>query len=155
MRLSDVTEIFFAALLLKWELTAPDDGKGGMLDGEKALNTQQERMARALRIIATGWEDKYFSKLAIKWRKNDGRSYISKDNTGMNRPIYINSGWWLDGCASLTDKQGMMQSFTQLGYTPTFVRCVNAFIAGESIKDFIPTDEEQEIIISKFRDSDI
>lgn len=152
MRLSDVTEIFFAALLLKWELTAPEDKKVGTLDGERTQNSQQERMARALRVISTGWEDKYFSKLTLKWRKNDGRSYISKDSSGMNKPIYINNGWWFDGCASLQDKQGMMQSFTQLGYTPTFVRCVNTFIAGESIQSFIPTDEEQEIIISKIRE---
>lgn len=150
MRLSDVSEIFFAALLLKWELSAPHDRSVGILDGERTQNTQQLRMAYALKIISMRWEDKYFSKLTLKWRKNDGRSYISKDKSGMNTPLYINEGWWLDGCASLTEKQSMMQSFTQLGYSPIFVRCVNSFIAGESILKYIPTDEEQDEIIAKF-----
>jgi len=119
----------------------------GVLDGETASNTQITRMAYILKKIAAGQEERTYQLLSRHSRRNDGKSYISKDSSWMLEPYPLSEGWYLEGCTSLNQKQVILQHLTELGLSPTLVDCIDEFVAGKSIEDRIPSEEEAEEIL--------
>jgi hypothetical protein len=150
-RLSDPVELLYLALMLRWERTAPPDQHQGSLDGLPVRNTQIARMADLLRKIGAGESERVFRSLARYARRNDGRSYISKDHAWMIEPCPLLDGWFFEGCVSLERKQAILQNLTKLGFSSDFVACTDEFVAGRSIQKYLPTDEEQAEIVIKLR----
>lgn len=152
MSLNSPVEVLFLSLMLRWEETAPPDKKQGLLDGKPERNTQMSRMAYILKKVAIGVENKYFQRLAVgaSWSKPGGR-YLDKNKEHMENPIYLNNGWWLDGCASLERKLEMMRDLTKLGLSPAFTNCACDFVAGKSVASYMPTERRQDEIIQALR----
>ena len=70
----------------------------------------------------------------------------------MNSPCSLSSGWHFEGCTSLEQKQQCIRSVIQLGLSPLFERCFDDFVAGRSVVDYMPTLEEQEVILERLRE---
>lgn len=151
MRLLDPVEILYLALMLRWEKTAPPDRHKGYLDGEEERNSQISRMAYVLKKISVGDEERVFNVLATHSRREDGRSYISKDSSWMKEPYPLWDGWFFEGCTNLKQKQDIIQSLTKLKLSPAFVACVDDFVEGRSVEGFLPREEDEEIIMQKVR----
>ena len=143
MRLKDVVEIFYLGLTLRWERRAPEDGHQGELDGDLAKNTQAKRLASLLTWVAAGNADRAFEVLSSGTRRKDGKSSVSRDSSWMNQPEDLKSGWYLEGCINLEpQKREIIEQLKRLGLTPEFVTCAFAFVAGKTVKPFMPTPEE-------------
>jgi hypothetical protein len=153
-RLCDPVEILYVALMYRWEKNAPPDRHAGFLDGEPARNTQIARLVDVLNKIAAGNDERTFSTLAQHSRRNDGRSYISKDKSWMEQPCPLSAGWFFEGCTSLIQKQEIIRQFTKLGLSPAFAACVDDFVAGRTIVDYFPTEAEDREILAKIQASE-
>lgn len=145
--IKNTVELLYLSLMLRWERTAPPDRHRGLLDGVPEGNTQTSRFAYVLRKIAAGSEDWFYPALSERTRRNDGRSYVSKDASWMIEPYPLSSGWFFEGCTSLPQKQSFVQELTKLGFSPVFVSCLDDFVAGKSVEAFMPSPEEQEGIV--------
>lgn len=152
MQLEDPVEILYLGLMLRWETTSPLDGHQGLLDGEPKRNTQISRMVYLLRKIAAGNEERTYQVLADFTRRDDGESYISRDPSWMREPERLNEKWFFEGCTSLVQKQSFLEHLTKLGLSSAFVACADAFVSGESVRKFVPTEAEQNEILRKVRD---
>jgi len=155
MSLRDPSEIFLALLLYRWEKNSPEQGKQGLLDGIAERNTQVARMVYLLQKISVGIESKVLNKLSVASPRNDGESYISKSNDWMKEPREILNGWYFEGCTSLIQKQQILSALSKCGYSNMFIACAENFVGGESIKQYFPTEEEANKILSKVNQSDI
>lgn len=147
MGIRNTVEYLYLALMLRWEKSAPLDRHEGILDGETARNTQITRMAYILRKIAAGQEERTYQLLSRHSRRNDGKSYISKDPSWMAEPYPLSEDWHFEGCTSLVQKQAILQHLTELSLSPTLVDCIDKFVAGTSIEDRLPSEEEAEEIL--------
>ena len=143
-------EGLYLALMLRWEENAPPDGRWGDLDGKPACNSQKARMADLLRKIGVGDERRVFPVLARYSCRQDGRSYISRDPSWMENPTHLLDGWYLEGCTSLKQKQDILQRLRKVGLSPALVACADDFVAGLSVKKYIPSQEEQLQIIQDY-----
>jgi hypothetical protein len=131
----------------RWHLSAPADGHYGELDGVREQNSQEARLAYALQKVAAGQVERAFSTLSQCAQRRDGGSYISKDRERMTSPRPLWNGWYLEGCASLEQKRTIIRSLKHLGLSPGMVAAVDAFVSGEDIDKYYPTDEEAEEMI--------
>jgi hypothetical protein len=136
--------------MLRWEANAPPDAQWGLLDGKPACNSQKARMADLLKKIGVGDERRVFPVLARYSTRRDGRSYISRDSSWMEDPVELVDGWFLEGCTSLKQKQDILQHLTKTGLSPAFVACADDFVAGLSVRRFIPSEDEQIDIIRDY-----
>jgi hypothetical protein len=150
--LTNTVEILYLSRMLRWECTAPPDRHKGFLDGVPEFNSQTARLAYVVKLIAAGTEDKVYSTFERLTRRDDGHSYISRDASWMNSPCSLSSGWHFEGCTSLEQKQQCIRSVIQLGLSPLFERCFDDFVAGRSVVDYMPTLEEQEVILERLRE---
>lgn len=151
MRLNNPVEIFLLSLMQRWFESAPEDGRKCLFRGEPKINSQMLRTAYILETIGYLEEDKIFNRLAIHCRRTDGNSYISKDSAWMEKPLELGGGWFFEGGTSLAQKQDILSGLTKIGYSPAFVASVDKFVAGESVNEFFPTDEEAKEILSQIK----
>ncbi|PTQ64648.1 hypothetical protein C8R26_1634 [Nitrosomonas oligotropha] len=135
--------------MLEWEKKAPPDRHAGILDGVSARNTQITRIAYILRKIAAAQEERIYQFLSRHSRRNDGKSYVSKDSTWMIEPYPLSGGWFIEGCTSLPQKQEILRHLVKLNLSPTLVDCIEEFVAGKSIESRIPSEEETEEILRR------
>lgn len=147
--LKDAVEVLYLALLLRWQRTAPPDRHLGLVDDKPERNTQTARLAYAIRKIAAGNEERTYQLLATHCRRNDSRSYFSKNHVWMIEPYLLSGGWYFEGCTSLVQKQSFLQHLTKLGLSSLFVACLNEFIANKDVQHYMPSIEEQEEIVRK------
>ena len=152
MRLKDPVELLYLSLMSRWEKSAPPEGKQGMLDNEPERNTQISRMVYLLRKVGAGSEAKTFNILSMHSRRKDGESYISKDASWMEEPRELLNGWYFEGCTNLVQKQDILQGLRKVGLSAVFVACSDDFIAGKSIQEYFPTEEEQNEILAKLKE---
>lgn len=149
MGIKNTVEYLYLGLMLRWEETAPPDRHKALLDGEPARNTQITRFAYIIRKIAAGQEERVYQNLTRHSRRNDGHSYISRDSSWMEEPYPLSNGWHFEGCTNLSQKQDILQSLTHLGISPTLIAAIDDFVAGKSIRSYIPSDEESEKILQR------
>jgi hypothetical protein len=145
--ISNTVELLYLSLMLRWERTAPPDRHIGLLDGQLERNTQAARFAFVLRTIGAGCEARFYRALAVHLRRNDGESYVSKDPSWMTEPVSLAQGWYFEGCTSLSQKQSFAQKLTKLGLSATIVACIYDFVSGNSVKGYVPTEEQQAELI--------
>ena len=135
-------ECLYLALMLRWENVGVPDQASCTLDGKPAINSQIERTAYILRKIGAGVDGGRFQTLAVHTRRQDGRSYISTDSRWMIDPVDIDDGWFFEGCTSLLQKREILGALSKIGYSTPFVECCEEFVAGKSVRRFLPTKEE-------------
>lgn len=135
-------EFLYLVLMLRWEQSAPSVGHQGRLDGEQTRNTQITRMAYVLRKIAAGNDDAFYALLASHTRRNDGKSYVSKDASWMIEPYPLSKGWYFEGCTSLIQKQSFLQCLAKAPLSTTFVACVQDFVGAISVQEYVPSEQE-------------
>lgn len=152
MKLQDPVELLYLALMLRWEKSAPANGKQGLLDDEPERNTQISRMVYLLHKVEAGTIDKTFRVLALHSRRNDGESYISKNSSWMEEPRELFDGWYFEGCTSLIQKQEILQGLRKVGLSAAFVSCADDFVAGKSVLKYLPSEEEQNEIIARLKE---
>ncbi len=140
-------EVLWLALMLRWENVGVPDGVSCTLDGEPAINSQIERMAYVLRKLGIGAD--VFRTLAVHTRRQDGRSYISKDSSWMKEPKDIGDGWFFEGCTSLRQKHDVLSALSKIGYSTPFVESCEEFVAGKSVRRFLPTEKEMERMLAE------
>lgn len=99
--LKDTVEIWYLALMLRWEQKASPDRHEGLLGGKPARNTQVARMVYVLNMIATGQVDRTYKRLSQRMQRGDGKSYVSSNSDWMKEPYPLLGGWYLEGCMSL------------------------------------------------------
>ena len=142
-------ELLWLALMLRWENAGVPDGVFCTLDGEPAINSQIERMAYVLRKLGTGADGGRFQTLAVHTPRQDGSSYISKDSSWMKEPKDIGDGWFFEGCTSLRQKRDVVSALSKIGYSTPFVECCEEFVAGKSVRRFLPTKEEAQRMLAE------
>lgn len=141
-----MVELLYLALMLRWEKSAPRDGHQGLLDGRLERNTQKSRLVYVLGKIAAG-NDRFLPALSQRTRRNDGNSYVANDSAWMTDPCSLADGWYVEGCMSLPQKQDVVSAVVRLGHSPLFGACVNDFIAGKSVRRYMPSIEQQEELV--------
>ena len=137
--------------MLRWEENSPPDGRQGLLDGEPERNTQISRMVFILQKVGLGSVEKAFGVLSLDSRRNDGESYISKNKSWMEEPRELLDGWYFEGCTSLIQKQEILQGLREAGLSAAFVACADDFVAGKSVRGYLPSEEEQNEIVARFK----
>jgi hypothetical protein len=142
-------EVLWLALMLRWENAGVTEGDPCTLDGKPAINSQIERMAYILRKIGAGADEGRFQTLSVHTRRQDGCSYISKDSSWMENPEDIGDGWFFEGCTSLPQKRNVLGALSKIGYSTPFVECCEEFVAGNSVRRFLPTKEEAERMLAE------
>lgn len=141
-----MVELLYLALMLRWEKSAPRDGHQGLLDGRLERNTQKSRLVYVLGKIAAG-NDRFFPALSQRTRRNDGNSYVASDSAWMTDPYPLAGGWYVEGCMSLPQKQDVVSAVVRLSHSRLFGACVNDFIAGKSVRRYMPSIEQQEELV--------
>jgi len=147
----------YMALMLRWGKSAPPDKHEGLLDGKLARNTQITRMAYILRKIATIEKSEgrciyqFISKQTVR---RDGNSYISKETSWMEDPHPLSDGWFFEGCTSLEQKQGILRHLARWGLPRALVNCIEDFIAGKSIENYMPRKEGEEVLCQFGKESE-
>lgn len=149
MRIKDTVEILYLCLMSRWEKTAPIDRHQGLLDGNLEQNTQVSRMAFLLTKVAAGSENKTYKTLSLHSRRKDGNSYISQDSSWMTEPKELSSGWFLEGCMNLEQKQEILSKLGKIGLSSIFVSCADDFVAGKSVQGYFPTEKESSEIYAQ------
>lgn len=147
--IANTVEILYVVLMQRWQKSAPQDHRYGVLDGVRTCNSQIERLAFILRKIAAGNEQRVYSSLEAHCRRTDGESYVSRNSGWMESPVRLGAGWYLEGCQRLTQKTDIAQSLSYLGHSSLFIACVKEFIDNKDVGRFIPTPEEQNEIMNK------
>lgn len=153
MRIKDAVEILYLHLMYRWETSAPEDGKQGLLDDIPKRNTQMARLAYVLAKITSGrHEERIYNMLARNTPRQDGESYVSKDPSWMKEPFALTGGWFFEGCTNLKQKQDIVHVLTKVGISQAFVAAVDDFVAGESIKKYFPTEDEENEILARIKE---
>lgn len=142
-------ELLWLALMLRWQKAGVSDQDHCTLDGKPAINSQIERMAYILRKLGAGADEGRFRTLSVHTRRQDGCSYISKDSSWMKDPVDIGDGWFFEGCTSLPQKRVILGALSKVGYSTPFVECCEEFVAGESVRRFLPAKEEAERMLAE------
>ncbi len=148
MRVKTSEECFWLALMLRWENVGVPDGASCTVDGKPAINSQKGRMGYILRKLG---DEGRFQTLAVHTRRavGDGDSYISKGSSWMKEPVEIGDGWFFEGCTSLPQKRDVLGTLSKIGYSTPFVECCEEFVAGNSVRRFLPTKEEAERMLAE------
>ena len=154
MRLTDTVEILYLSLMYQWQESAPRDQHRGFLDGVPERNTQKARLAFLIKKIAAGAEERTFTTLARYTRRDDGESFISKDLSWMKEPCDLLNGWYLEGCASLIQKQEIVQQLRRVGLSGSLVAAADDFVANKPIEKYFPNEEEQAQISERIREQE-
>jgi len=154
MRVRSAVEVLYLSLMKRWHNTAPADRRYGSLDGKREQNSQEARLAYVLQKIGAGQVDRAFSTLSRLIERRDGGSYISKDGARMESPRPLWNGWFLEGCASMEQKRGIIRELKHLGLSPPFIEAVDDFVAGKDIEKYFPTDEEAEEIVRRIEEQE-
>jgi hypothetical protein len=141
--LSDPVEILYVALMLRWEKSAPPDNHLGSLDGIPTRNSQKARLAYVLRKIAAG-NPRFLPALSVRTPRQDGESYVSTNSSWMVEPCELLDGWFLEGCMKLEQKEAVTSAVVRIGHSALFGACINEFVAGRPVREFMPSIEEQE-----------
>lgn len=149
MHITDPMELLYLALLLRWEKTAPQDKHQGRLDGKSERNTQVTRMAYVLQKVWNDVGERLPEILSRYSRRDDGKSYISKDFSWMVEPFPLQNGWYLEGCMDLGRKQMILQHLTACGLSTEFAACVDDFVAGKSVEGYFPDENDREVVFRK------
>ena len=149
--LTNSVEILYLSLMLRWERTAPPDRHKGIQEGVAKINSQTARLAYVIKLLALGVEDKVFGTFERYTRRNDGNSYISSDPSWMESPYPIFSGWYFEGCTGLSQKLSCIRCVSKLGLSAVFEKCIEDFVAGATVVEYMPTREEQEAILESLR----
>lgn len=148
MIIKNSAEYFWILLMLSWEKTVPQDKHEEHPDQEPGKSSAIARMAFILSKIALGQEERVFQLLSQHVHKQDGdSSYISKDSSGMKNPYILSNGWFLDSCASIEQKQKILQSLTKLDLSQTLLNIIDEFLAGKSINSQVPSEKETQEIL--------
>ncbi len=142
-------ELLWLALMLRWEKAGVPNHDHCTLDGKPAINSQKERMAYILRKLGAGADEGRFRTLSVHTRRQDGGSYISKDSSWMEEPVDIGDGWFFEGCTSLRQKRDHLGALSKVGYSTPFVECCEEFVAGGSVRRFLPNKEEAERMLAE------
>jgi hypothetical protein len=145
MRLTNPVEVLYLYLMLRWERSAPPESHEGLLDDVPTRNTQKARMTYLLQKVAAGAPkqiESTFQTMARFTRRQDGRSYISKDQSWMEEPCSLWDGWYLEGCTNMSQKETILQWLTKLGLSQSFADCAVDFVAGKSVEAYMPTEQE-------------
>jgi hypothetical protein len=142
-------EFLWLALMLRWENADVPDQASCTLDGKPAINSQIERMAYILRKLGVGADEGRFQTLGVHTRRLDGRSYVSKDSSWMTNPVDIGDDWFFEGCTSLPQKREILSALSKVGHSVPFVECCEEFVAGKSVRRFLPTKEEAERMLAE------
>ena len=148
MHLSDPVEILYLALMLRWEKSAPANNHLGYLDGVPIRNSQKARLAFVLRKIAAG-NPKFLPALSLRTRRRDGDAYVSTNQSWMVEPCELLDGWFLEGCMSMEQKAAVTSALVRLGHSALFGACMDDFVAGRSVRKFMPSIEEQEELVRR------
>jgi hypothetical protein len=99
-------------------------------------------MVYLLTLIDNG-KGETFGKLEERTKRQDGRSYIAKDQSWMREPYNLSRGCYFEGCMSLVDKQKILQRLPLIGAVSlAFVPCAEDFVAGKSVQKYWPADNE-------------
>ena len=69
----------------------------------------------------------------------------------MKEPRGLWEGWYLEGCASLIQKQDIAQQFRGLGLSVTFVASAHDFVANKPVENYFPNEEEEALILERIR----
>ena len=125
MGIKNTVEYLYLALMLRWEKDAPPDRHKGLLDDVPTRNTQITRMAYILKKIAAGQAERTYLLLSLHSRREDGKSYISKDSSWMKESYPLTHGWFFEGCTSLDQKQRILKNLSKLDLSPTLVNCID------------------------------
>ena len=149
MHITEPVEYLYLGLMLRWENSAPPDGRQGLLDGVSARNTQIARMAFVLNKVGASQYERFFTAMARHTEGEDRQSYISRDSSWMTEPYPLSDGWFFEGCTSLIQKQSILQHLTKLRLSSIFVACADDFVAGNSVKKYHPTQNEAREAIQK------
>ena len=153
MRVKDPVEILYLSLMHRWEASAPDDGKQGLLDGLPERNTQMSRLAYIIGKITIGnQQEKIYSTLARNTTRQDAKSYVSKDPSWMKEPFELTGGWFFEGCTNLKQKQDIVHALGRIAISPALVAAIDDFVAGESIKKYFPTEDESNEILARIKE---
>ena len=147
MRFKSTVELFYLAMMLRWENTAPEDGTQGLLDGIEERNSQISRMVYILKLIASGNTDRVYNLLSIHSRRNDGNSYISKYSSWMNSAQKLDDKWYFEGCTNLIQKKYIILGLRKLDLSSAFVNAVEDFVSGKSVRRYLPSEEVQNEMI--------
>jgi hypothetical protein len=142
-------EALWLMLMLRWENASVPDLASCTLDGKPILNSQIQRMTYILRKIGAGIDEGRFRTLSVHTRRQDGRSYISKDSSWMEDAVDIGDGWFFEGCTNLPQKRSILGALSKVGYSVPFVECCEEFVAGESVRRFLPSKEEAERMLAE------
>jgi hypothetical protein len=149
---TNTVELLYLSLMQRWEKSAPPNRHKGYLDGMPANNSQTARFAFVLKKIALGSEERTYQLIARRTRRRDGHSYVSRDASWMISPYPLSNGWHLEGCTNLDNqKLAFTECLNELGLSATFIAAVDAFVAGNSIADYLPNAAEQEEIVVRLR----
>jgi hypothetical protein len=142
-------EVLWLMLMLRWENARVPDLASCTLDGKPIFNSQIQRMTYILRKIGAGIDEGRFRTLSVHTRRQDGRSYISKDSSWMEDAVDIGDGWFFEGCTSLPQKRNILGALSKVGYSVPFVECCEEFVAGKSVRRFLPNQEEAERMLAE------
>jgi len=130
MKITEPTEFYFYTLLLNWNHKASDSSS----------HNQINRMIYLLGVVSASIEERTYQTLSRYCRRHDGESYISKNCDWMGphaRPL--REGWYLHDNISLKQKQAILNGLSKLGYSSGFRSCVDAFVAGQEIDQYMPS----------------
>ena len=153
MRLREPVEYLYLVLMQRWNATAPPDGHQGQLDdGRVVRNSQISRFAFVIDKVALGVESRVLPMLEQYTRRQDERSYISRDDSWMAEPYPLRGGWYFEGCCNLVQKREMLRHLRHDGLSDGFISCAGDFVEGLSIEKYVPTDEESDEMIRRFLD---
>ena len=67
----------------------------------------------------------------------------------MNDPCALARGWCIEGCMSLPQKRDVVSAVVRLGHSPLFGACMDDFIAGKSVRRYMPSIEQQEELVRR------
>jgi hypothetical protein len=67
----------------------------------------------------------------------------------MTDPVDIGDGWFFEGCTSLRQKRDILGALSKIGYSRPFVECCEEFVAGKSVRRFLPTKAEAERMLAE------
>ncbi|HTT84133.1 MAG TPA: hypothetical protein VMF67_11670, partial [Rhizomicrobium sp.] len=67
----------------------------------------------------------------------------------MTNPKDIGDGWFFEGCTSLPQKREILRTLSKVGYSVPFVERCEEFVAGKSVRRFLPTKEEAERMLAE------
>jgi hypothetical protein len=152
MRLREPVEYLYLVLMQRWMASAPPDGHQGQLDdGRIVRNSQISRFAFVIDKVSLGVENRVLPALEEYTRRKDGHSYVSRDSSWMEEPYPLRGGWHFEGCCNLEQKRGMLRLLRHAGLSDGFIACAGDFVEGLSVEKYVPTEEESENMIQRFR----